>query len=403
MKDFRFRGKNTIQIQLENRSTLLRLLRENEYACRKDLAEMSGLTGATVTNLIRDLINIGLVSEARDYSGTRIRNSVPLKMNYENFLIIGVSLRRGFLSLAVSDLSGMVIEKQKLVVDFKESVQSVLNVICVEVQNYIDKYQSKGKIIGLGLSLPGPLNLKKGEIPYLTNFPGWKDVQVKKILKNKFKLPLIIDDVANAAAIAEKWFGQGRKYHNIISILVSRGVGAGVILDEKIYHGAFGFAGEIGHVSIDFHGPKCECGNHGCLELYCSILTLLKKAQEIYGVNIITGFEDLTERVKNGDKNLCNLIVDNGKYLGYAVVNLVNTFNPELIVLHGEMTRFGDLWLDSIKETVHGRLLPDIYSNLLIDYSSLQEDPSLLGTVAMVCDYIFYNPQLKHFKIGDET
>src|SRR5690554_1695206 len=403
MKDFRFRGKNTIQIQLENRSTLLRLLRENEYACRKDLAEMSGLTGATVTNLIRDLINIGLVSEARDYSGTRIRNSVPLKMNYENFLIIGVSLRRGFLSLAVSDLSGMVIEKQKLVVDFKESVQSVLNVICGEVQNYIDKYQSKGKIIGLGLSLPGPLNLKKGEIPYLTNFPGWKDVQVKKILKNKFKLPLIIDDVANAAAIAEKWFGQGRKYHNIISILVSRGVGAGVILDEKIYHGAFGFAGEIGHVSIDFHGPKCECGNHGCLELYCSILTLLKKAQEIYGVNIITGFEDLTERVKNGDKNLCNLIVDNGKYLGYAVVNLVNIFNPELIVLHGDMTRFGDLWLDSIKETDHGRLLSDIYSNLLNDYSSVQEDPYLLGTVAMVCDYIFYNPQLKHFKIGDET
>lgn len=391
------KGKNTIQMQLENRSTLLKLLRQNEYVCRKDLAEMSGLTGAAVTNLIRDLINVGLVQEVKDSSINLGRNAIPLKLNFSKFLVLGAYFRRGALSYGISDLSGQIIEKHEIGLKLNEPVEQVLENLSNHIKKLVGKYQDQGKIIGLGLAFPGPINIEKGEIPYLTNLPGWKEVPIKKYFEKQFTLPVVLDDIANAIAIAEKWFGRGKNYQNFISLLVSKGVGAGVILDDHIYHGSFGFAGELGHVSIDYNGPQCECGNKGCLELYCSTLAFLKRAQEIYGNQKITSFDDIKNRFEQSDTRIIELIKEVGVYLGVAIVNLVNTYNPGLVVLNGEMTIFGSSLLDSIKDTVKKRLSPSVYSNLKIEFSSIPESPVFLGTIAMICEYVFENPDLTLF------
>ncbi len=396
-------GKNTVRMQLENRSTLLKLLRQNNHICRKDLAELSGLTGAAVTNLIRDLIQAGLVSEDRNYSGQLNRNAVSLKINFERFYVVGVSLRRGRLSYGVSDLSGKLLDKQSILLELDEKVDEILTTLWESVAEYINDPLYKGKIVGIGISVPGPINLEKGEISYLTNMPGWKAIPIKKFLEERSSLPVILDDAANAAALAEKWFGCGREYHNIISILVSKGVGAGIILNDQIYHGAFGFAGQVGHVSLDVNGPLCGCGNRGCLELYCSTLALVKKAQDIYGYDLVSGFNIIRERVAEGDKKLSELVVESGKYLGYAIVNLANAFNPELVVINGDMTDFGAIWFDSVKKAVAERLLPEAAAKLKIESSTLTDSPILLGTVAMVCEYIFEQPYLESFIKDNET
>ena len=390
-------GKNTVRMQLENRSTLLKLLRRNDHICRKDLAEMSGLTGAAVTNLIRDLIRVGLVSEDRSYSGRLNRNAVSLKLNFERFYVIGVSLRRGRLSYGVSDLSGKLLDKQSILLELDEKVDKILSILWESVAGYINDPSYKGGIVGIGISVPGPINLEKGEISYLTNMPGWKAIPVKKFLEERSGLPVILDDAANAAVLAEKWFGCGQSYHNIISVLVSKGVGAGIILNDRIYHGAFGFAGQVGHVSLDINGPVCGCGNRGCLELYCSTLALVKKAQEIYGLDLISDFNIIRERVAKGDKKLSELVAESGRYLGCALVNLANAFNPELIVIHGDMTDFGAIWFDSVKKAVADRLLPEAATKLKIEISPITDSPILLGTVAMVCEYIFEQPYLELF------
>lgn len=390
-------GKNTVRMQLENRSTLLKLLRRNDHICRKDLAEMSGLTGAAVTNLIRDLIQVGLVGEDRNYNGQLNRNAVSLRINFERFYVIGVSLRRGRLSYGVSDLSGKLLDRQNLLLELDEKVDKILEILWKSVAEYINNPSYKGRIVGIGISVPGPINLEKGEISYLTNMPGWKAIPIKKFLEERSGLPVILDDAANAAALAEKWFGCGQGHHNIISILVSKGVGAGIILNDRIYHGAFGFAGQVGHVSVDYNGPLCGCGNRGCLELYCSTLALTRKAQDIYGLEVINGFETIRARVEQGDKNLKELIQESGKHLGWAIVNLANTYNPELVVVHGEMVEFGAVWFDSVKKAVQERLLPDVVSRLEIRPTALQDNPVLLGTVAMVCEFVFDNPYLNYF------
>jgi N-acetylglucosamine repressor len=388
-------GKNTIQLQLENRSTLLKLLRQNDHVCRKDLAEMSGLTGAAVTNLIRDLIKIGLVKEDRNFVSSSGKNAIPLQLNNQRFLVVGVNLRRDHITYALFDLSGTLLEKNKIYWEPNDPIAEILNKLFTAIDCCTKMTGDKGRVIGIGVSVPGPINLEKGEISILTNMPSeWRSVPIKKYLEDRFNLPVVLDNNSNSTALAEKWFGDGREYQNLLSILISKGMGAGVIIDGRIYHGACGFAGEMGHMSIAFDGPMCECGNKGCVELYCSTMALLKKAQTIYGPAVINRFEDLKERVKKGDEELMKLVVESGKYLGYAIVNLVNTFNPELIVINGDMNDFGSIWLDSIRQSAFKRLLPDVTARLKIKLTSLHEEPVLLGTVAMVSNYIFENPQL---------
>jgi len=392
------KGKNKHQMQLENRSTLLKLINQNQDICRKDLSEMSGLTGAAVTNIIKDLVNIDLVKEYRDYNGARSGNAISLRINYERFFVIGVTFKRGLISYGVSDLRGKFLEKHNIEIKLEESVDSVLQTLGSAVKSCVEKYNSKGKIVGLGLAVPGPINLKKGEISYLTNLPGWKTVPIKKYFQEKFDFPIIMDEDANATAFAEIWFGGAQNHNNIISILVSKGVGAGIIINGKIYHGDYGLAGEIGHTSINYDGPLCECGNRGCLELYCSTLTLLKNARQIYDKKEILDLQDLYELVEKNNEKIINLIVENGKYLGYGIVNIINSFNPELIVIHSEMNIFGDIWLNSIKKVAEERLLKNSTLNLEIKYSSINGDSILLGAGAMVCDYVFNNPQISYFK-----
>lgn len=390
-------GKNPVQMQLANRSILLKLLRANESACRKDLAEMSGLTGAAVTNLIRDLVNVGLINEDKNYSGPRSRNAVALRFNYDDFLVIGVSFKRGSLCYAVANLGGRFLETEDIPLRMDEPVSEVLQTLDRIIRDCIVKYETQGNIIGLGVSVPGPIDLEKGEIPRLTNLPGWNAIPIQSFLEERYTLPIILDDNANSAVLAEKWFGCGANYDNMISVLVSNGVGAGVIIDGDIYHGTFGFAGEFGHVSIDFEGPQCECGNSGCVELYCSALSLLRNAKSLRGESNITGLADVIDRVNRGDENLSKMVAESGKYLGYAIVNLVNLFNPELVVVHGKMLKFGALWMESIRDSVQQRLLPEVADRLVIQPTALKQDPVTTGTIAMVCEHIINNPQLSYF------
>ena len=395
MKDIT--GRNKTNMQLDNRSLLLSLIKNNENICRKDLAELSGLTGAAVTNLIRALVEVGIVSEHRDYQGSRSRNAISLRINYEKYLIIGVSFRRGSINYGVADLSGKVLKRHELFLDLDQSVDHVFTALSTAIDNCSEEFAEKGTIVGLGLASPGPINNKKGQISFLTNVEGWKDVPIKKYFQDKYDFPVILIEAANATAIAEKWFGCAQDSKNFISVLVSKGVGAGIVLNNNLYYGNAGYAGEIGHASINYNGPSCQCGNRGCLELYCSTLTLLKRAQAVYGTKLLKKIDDLFRFSNGNNQELINLVKENGQYLGYAIVNIINSFNPELIVINSEIKHFGDIWLQAINSSVNSRLLPESFSDIAIKYSTLDDDPVFLGAIAMVCEYVFNKPQLGYF------
>ena len=164
-------------------------------------------------------------------------------------------------------------------------------------------------------SVPGPTSLVLGRISYLTNAP-LDELPIKDYLAERFSYPVVMNEDANSAVLAEHWLGKGQGRDNLISILASKGVGAGVIVNGQILYGAYGLAGEIGHTSIDWDGPQCECGNRGCLELYCSSLALVRKARKTLGNTDDLGLEAVVEQASSGNRELQDLIIESGKYLG---------------------------------------------------------------------------------------
>lgn len=393
--------KNKIDIQLKNRSTILRLLQAHEYACRKDLAELSGLTAAAVTNLVRDLVDIGLVAEDRNYVGPRSRNAISLRINRDAFLVIGANFRRGRLACAVSNLGGKIIEKESVEFASDVTVEHVLQEICNVVTKMLSSDSLARKVIGMGIGVPGPINVSRGQIAHITNLPGWKQVPIRRLMEERFQIPVLIEHDANTAALAEKWFGVGKPYHDIVSLLVGKGVGAGIIANDKIYHGAAGFAGEIGHTSIDFDGFSCECGNRGCLELYTSTLVLLNRVKKELAIDSHLTIDQLRQVLDGGNDKAYAILMEIATYLGYGVVNIINSYNPEIVILGGEISLLGDRWLERImnrvREIVDTRVLPDVARDVQIEYSRLGNDSVLLGAVALVVDYLFDRPVLGYF------
>jgi predicted NBD/HSP70 family sugar kinase len=278
-------------------------------------------------------------------------------------------------------------------------VKNVLGLLNNVINNCLEEFDSKGKIVGLGLAVPGPFNIKKGEISYLTNIKGWSNVPIKSYFQDKYKFPVVLIEAANATAVAEKWFGCAKKYDNFISILVSKGIGAGIYIDGKVYTGKSGFAGEIGQVSLDYNGPLCDCYNKGCLEYYCSTISFFKKINKlIKQKDSINTFEELLASKKIDKLTINNLVKDNGRYLGYAIVNLINLFDVELIVINSEIVIFGEIWMQSIKSAIIDRVSPVMLEGVDIKYSELNDDPILLGAIATVFNNIFTNPRIDFFE-----
>lgn len=395
-------GQNLADVQLKNRSTILKLLRAHKSVCRKDLADLSGLSAATVTNLVRDLIDIGLVRESDDYRGRSGRNAISLETNGDAFLVLGASFRRGRLACAVSDLNGHIVTQTTTELPTDVSVEVVLKEIGRSFEPLLSAQEVGGKVVGLGVALPGPVNLSQGRITQITNLPGWKQVPIKRLFEERFGVSVLIEHDANAAVLAEKWFGVGKPYQNIVSLLVGKGIGAGIIVHDRVYRGTSGFAGEIGHASINFDGPPCECGNRGCLEYYASTLSILIRAAQRLdrerGLTIVE-FQGLLEA---GNAEARSTLLEAATYLGYGVVNVVNSFNPEVIVLGGEISLLGEKWLrairDRVREVVDARVLPEIAASVRIEHSRLGHDSVLLGTVALVVDHLFDSPDLSYLK-----
>jgi len=181
---------------------------------------------------------------------------------------------------------------------------------------------------------------------------------------------------------------------------MEEGLGAGLVVEGKIYNGSQGLAGGIGHVTIDYNGPSCVCGNYGCLRNYCTEAVVIRKAYEnlprnpgsVLNSYTTINLEAIISAALRGDPFAVTLICEAGTYLGYGLVNAVHAYNPELIILSHQFSKAGDLYLDAVNEALRTRLLPDIYKKLRVEFSVLEQDAVLMGAVALVTDFIFMNP-----------
>jgi glucokinase-like ROK family protein len=254
------------------------------------------------------------------------------------------------------------------------------------------------------MSLPGLVDVSSGVLLFAPNM-RWSDVPVKKWLENEFTIPIYVDNKANMAALGESYFGAARDSEYVLYINITAGVGAGIVLNQRILAGASGLAGEVGHMTIDPNGTKCNCGSYGCWETYVSALAVFRRVREsiLAGEEsqlaevVQDGFERITiplmvEAARNGDRVALAAFAETGFYLGVGLANLINIFNPQKVVLGGYLTQAYEFLLPVIQKTVQERALrwPCEAADIVI--ATYVNDASLMGAVATVYSQILSNP-----------
>lgn len=389
------RGINQDVTQEMNRSLLLKSLRREGVCSRAHLASLTGLKQATVTNIMKDFLNWGIVKEVGFLNGSKGRRSIGVSINPDGYRVIGVRLARKHYSVGLFDLTGKQIVKER--VDFEPEKQpgaeEILNQIVGRMRLLIQQY-GKDSVLAAGLAVPGPFIAKKSRIALITGADIWKDIELKAFFEREMDIPVFLEHNANAGAYAHMW-DLKEAYHDdiLVYIAAGQGIGAGIVMNGRIYEGALGTSGEIGHMTIDRNGKPCACGNRGCLERYASSLELVKT---VYGQRAgMEGcnFEDLEKQIRSGDTAYTEHYRRACESLGVGIINIVNVINPDRIIIGDDMARPNpELMEKTVRETVQKGILPDVFDELTLSISTYQGDPILTGAAIVAIDRVFDSP-----------
>jgi len=282
--------------------------------------------------------------------------------------LIGVDLGGTNIRVAAISLKGEVLTRKKVPTDPQNGKDLVIRKLIQMLRDAILKEKESGREpVSLGIGAPGVIYIKQGIVVSSPNLPDWVNVPLKKMVKKEISLPVVIENDANAAAFGEKWVGAGKGANSMICITLGTGVGGGIILDGRVWHGEDGMAAEVGHTTVNPDGPQCQCGNTGCVEVYASasgivreVRRLLKREDSILkksfqGREDYFTAKDVFRAAKAGDQVCLRVIHQMGRYLGIGIANMVNIFNPELIVLAGGVTAAWKDFIPIVKEEIQIR------------------------------------------------
>jgi N-acetylglucosamine repressor len=352
-----------------NRRLVLQLLRKNQITTRRDLASVSGLNPSTVTKIIREFLLAGLCEEISTEVTDRIgRKAIELRLNRKAYVSIVVdigveetSIGKGYFDGTTSTISSFSTPST-----FEEFTE-----VLVEKTGEVVKKIPKYKFLGYSISVPGMVDVERSKIVYVPHL-GWKDVFLKDSLSKRY--PVVLDNEANLSLIAEKWNNPGLAgLGDIVFVYVSEGIGCGIMLGGQIHRGRDYSAGEIGHMTVQLDGPKCYCGNSGCWETFASSEAIVRKAQseglELKGSNNNERYLDI---LKNYEKSEYSFLIEEiEKSLAVGIVNIVNSLDPEVIVLGGVASMLPEEALKRLTGIVNSRVLYATGQNIEVRRSIL--------------------------------
>jgi predicted NBD/HSP70 family sugar kinase len=364
-----------------NRQIVLNYVREREPISRAEIARETLLQRSTISAIVEDLTREGLVEEVGEGESTGGRRPTMLKLRAAGAIAVGVSITPTCTTIATSDLAGRVIDQHEFLTDPDKTLSQVIEV----VRDF--SVRSPGSIEGVGISLPGLVDPSTGNALYIPYFL-WRDLPISEMIAKAVGLPVVIDNDANAMALAELWFGRPEvnAARDFIMVLVAEGVGTGIIFDGQVYRGQRGAAGEFGHMVIGEHAPvPCSCGSDDCWEAFASeraAIARYRKLAKISNKNQIT-FKELVDRALGGEENARIALVETARYLGVGISNLIIGFSPEAVVVGGEIARAWDLIEDALTEAIEHSVRRGLPSARILP-STLGTTPTLRGALSLV-------------------
>ena len=280
--------------------------------------------------------------------------------------VVGIDIGGTKLAAVVADKDGNILQKVRKPTESEKGPQHAVQLLLGMVDEVLSLGELNRKdISGIGVSCGGPLDTKTGIIYSPPNLPGWDALPLKEMIESEFHIPTVIENDANASALAEARFGGGRGYDYVLYMTMSTGIGGGIVANGKIYHGANDSAGEVGHQILLPDGPLCGCGQYGCLEALCSGPSIARRAQEAIGdqpdtriLGLVEGqvnrvrSEHVLQAAREEDALAMALVEETAYYMGWGIANLVNILNPQIVLLGTIAVAAGDLLLDPIRRTV---------------------------------------------------
>lgn len=365
-----------------NRGLVVNLLRTDGPMSRADLSRRTGLAPSALTQRIRDLIDEGLVSETGKGEASTGRPPTLVTFNPDYAFAIGVKIERTRLRAARVNLAGEVCARYETHFDPFPEPSRIISL----VEDAVDHLNS-ARILGLGISISGFVDTING-IDIYSPILGWNNVALVEPLEDRLDVPVHLENDVNALTLAEHWHGAGVDYRNFVCLTVGEGIGAGVVVDGTLYRGAFGGAGEAGHMLIDPSGPKCRCGEHGCLEVFASDQFLRREALRLGYADI----EQLEQAARERDSLAMSVFEQMGEYLGIGAKNMVNILNPQAIVLGGERMEASDLFWPAFETEVREHSFAEAAKDLEILPALLGEDGFLIGAATIVAADFFRLP-----------
>ncbi len=365
-----------------NRRIVLNYIRESGPISRSEIAKQTALQRSTVSLIVNELKQAGMVKEVYGRSSGG-RPPILLSLQTMRPVALGIALTTINTMVVTSDLTGAIISQEEFPTD--PDVDVTLDRIVASAKRFID--ESGGTIEGIGVSVPGVVDSESGEVLFVPHFK-WRNMGIARILEEETGLPVKIGNDANAAALAELWFGQSevREVRDFIMVLVEEGVGTGIVFDGQIHHGKGGTAGEFGHMTIGQGAPvTCATGSRECWEAFASERAALARYRNFLNngsARDIT-IDKLVDLALEGDETAIRAIKETAHYLGVGIANMIQGLGPEAVIMTGALSRAWSLIVDELKAAIEECLCREYHSTLIMA-STLGKESAIVGALSLI-------------------
>ncbi|GAA5646473.1 MULTISPECIES: DNA-binding transcriptional regulator NagC [Vibrio] len=373
-----------------NSAAVYRLIDQQGPISRIQVADVSQLAPASVTKITRQLLERGLIKEVAQQASTGGRRAISLTTEVEPFHSVAVRLGRDYIQFSLYDLGGKELASAQ--VEFYYTNQSELvDGLTTHLKQFVADHQNQiNQLIAVGVALPGLVNPETGVVEYMPN-TDIDSLALSDIIRELFHVECFVGNDIRGMALAEHYFGASRDCRDSILVSVHRGTGAGIIVNGQVFLGSNHNVGEIGHIQIDPLGEQCQCGNFGCLETVAANPAIVSRVKKL----IAQGYEssladlesitikDVCEHANSGDELAKQSLVRVGNQLGKAIAITINLFNPQKVIIAGDITRCEDILFPAIRRNVENQSLTTFHNGLPIVASEIDNQPTI-GAFAMI-------------------
>lgn len=386
-----------------NLSEVLQLIWREQQLSRAEISRRKELSRSTVSQIVEELLELGLVKEVGAGESKGGRRPIVLQFDDDAGAILGVDLGATHVAVTITNLRGVVLAWEYQKHPVRDDPPGALALVNWLAERCLASWGGNRRLLlGAGMAVPSPVDPARPDHLNDVVVPSWKGINVGEALRKRFRVPVLIDNDANLGALAERWWGAGRDVDDFAYIKLATGIGAGFFVDGKVYRGASGIAGEVGHLSIDPHGQPCGCGLRGCLVTMVGAPALLARARELlaeHPESVLAGRDfgitSLEDAALAGDALALQVVREAAEHLGVGVAGLLNLLNPAVVIVGGGLARLGELLLEPLRQTVRTRTLATSMAGSSIVTSQLGGRAVAVGAATLLLQRALSDP--RHF------